>query len=66
MSCASPPEVTVALAPLSGSYLHLAVQVGLVTAPRSLLSWGVSAVGLGFALLIASLAASYRLRTPAR
>jgi hypothetical protein len=28
--------------------------------------WGASAIGIGFALLLASLAASYRLRTTAR
>jgi hypothetical protein len=56
----------VALAPLLGSYLHFVAQAGLVPAPRSLVEWGASAVGLGFALLVASLAASYRLRTTAR
>jgi uncharacterized protein YhhL (DUF1145 family) len=54
----------VALVPLTGVAMHAVVQAHLVPAPRSLLEWGASAVGLGFALLLASLAASYRLRKP--
>jgi hypothetical protein len=56
----------IALAPLLGSYVHFVLQAGLVPAPRSHVEWGASAVGLGFALLLASLAASYRLRTTDR
>jgi hypothetical protein len=55
-------RVRIALAPLFGCYAHFVVQAHLVAAPRSLLEWGGTAVGLGFALLIASLAATYRLR----
>lgn len=55
-------RVRVAIVPLAGLAMHLAVQSHLVPAPRSLLEWGATAVGLGFALLLASLAASYRLR----
>jgi hypothetical protein len=55
-------RVRIALAPLLASYTHLAVQTGLVSAPTSVLAWGATTVGLGFALLIASLAASYWLR----
>jgi hypothetical protein len=57
-------RVRVALLPLAGVALHAVVQAHLVPAPRSLLEWGATAVGLGFALLLASLAASYRLRRP--
>jgi hypothetical protein len=59
-------RVRALLAPLLVSYLHFVVQAGIVPAPRSLVEWGASAVGLGFALLAASLATSYRLRTMAR
>ena len=52
----------VAVVPLAGVAMHAVVQAHLVPAPRSLLEWGAAAVGLGFALLLASLAASYRLR----
>lgn len=57
-------RVRVALVPLTAVAMHAVVQAHLVPAPRSLLEWGASAVGLGFALLLASLAASYRLRRP--
>ena len=56
------PRIRVALAPLATTYAHFAVQTGLVTAPHSIVQWGAAAVGLGFALLIASLVASYCLR----
>ncbi len=55
-------RVRIALAPLAATYAHLAVQARLVSAPASILEWGVASVGLGFALLIASLTASYCLR----
>jgi hypothetical protein len=55
----------IAIVPLLGSYVHLVVQAGLVPVPRTLVEWGASAVGLGFALLLASLVTSYRLRTTA-
>jgi hypothetical protein len=51
-----------ALAPLGATYLHALFQAGLVPAPRSLVEWGGAAVALGFAILVGSLAASYRLR----
>lgn len=41
---------------------HFAWQAGLVPQPHSLRDWGVTIVVLGFALLAASLATSYRLR----
>jgi len=50
------------LAPLSLSYLHYAVQARLVSPPSSSLQWGVTAVVIGFALLIGSLAAGWLLR----
>lgn len=59
-------RVRSALAPLLGCYLHFVIQARLVPAPRSLVEWGASAVGLGFVLLAASLATSYRLRAMAR
>lgn len=55
-------RVRVALVPLAAGAMHLVVRAHLVPAPRSLLEWGATAVGLGFALLLASLLASYRLR----
>lgn len=55
-------RVRVMLAPLAGCFLHTLLQKDLVPAPRSLLEWGGTAVALGFALLLASLAASYQLR----
>jgi len=55
-------RVRVALVPFAGGAMHLVLQAHLVSAPESLLGWGATAVGLGFALLLASLAASYRLR----
>ncbi|APR75288.1 Hypothetical protein A7982_00634 [Minicystis rosea] len=55
-----------AFAPLLATYAHFVVQAGLLPAPRSLVEWGASAVGLGFVLLLASLATSYRLRATAR
>jgi hypothetical protein len=63
MAAAWKARVRVAIVPLLGSYLHFIVEAGLVPPPRSLVEWGASAVGLGFTLLLASLATSYRLRT---
>jgi hypothetical protein len=51
-----------ALAPLAAMILHLAIQRRQLTAPASPAQWGVSAVGLGFGLLVASLLVSFRLR----
>ncbi len=55
-------RVRAALAPLAATGVHLVVQLRLVPAPRTTLEWGGAAIGLGFVLLIASLAASYWLR----
>jgi len=55
-------RVRLAVAPLAITWVHLVVQARLVPPPRSLLEWGGAAVALGFGLLLASLAASYRLR----
>lgn len=52
----------IALVPLAGTAVHFIVDAHLVPAPRSLVEWGGTAVGLGFALLLASLAVSCRLR----
>lgn len=54
----------VALAPLAVAWGHFVVQARLVPAPRSSIEWGGASVALGFVLLVASLAASYRLRAP--
>ncbi len=54
------------LAPLAAAGVHLVVQARLVPAPRSLLEWGGALVGIGFVLLIASLATSYWLRSTSR
>ncbi|MBX3214845.1 MAG: hypothetical protein KF850_22620 [Labilithrix sp.] len=53
-----------ALAPLAAVWGHFVVQARLVPAPRTSLEWGGASVALGFALLIASLGASYWLRGP--
>jgi hypothetical protein len=55
-------RVRVALVPFAAGAIHLVVKAHLIPAPQSLLEWGATAVGLGFALLFVSLAASYRLR----
>lgn len=56
----------IALAPLVATYAHLVIAARLLPTPRSPLGWGASAVGLGFALLLGSLVASYTLRTRER
>ncbi len=53
------------LVPLGLGSLHLAVSLRLVPAPQSGLEWGVTSIGLGFALLLLSLLASVRWRHPA-
>lgn len=53
------------LVPLAVMYFHFAVQRRLVTAPASPEQWGRAAVGLGFSLLVASLATSWRWRKDA-
>ncbi len=55
-------RMRVALVPLAGGAMHLVAETHLIPAPRSLVEWGATAVALGFALLLASLAATYRLR----
>lgn len=54
----------IALLPLAGTYAHLAVQTGTVSAPETVLGWGAASVSAGFGLLLASLAASWRYRQP--
>ena len=55
-------RVRIALPPLAASFGHLLIQTHVVTAPRTLLTWGVLSTGVAFALLFASLATSYWLR----
>jgi hypothetical protein len=52
------------LVPLAAGAMHLVVMSHLVPEPQTLVGWGVTAVGLGFAMLLGSLAVSYRLRRP--
>jgi hypothetical protein len=52
-----------ALTPVLGVVVHFLARSDLLPIPRSLVEWGASAVGLGFALLLGSLVVSYRLRT---
>jgi hypothetical protein len=52
----------VALVPLAACYAHLIVQAHLVPIPTTSVAWGETTIALGFALLAASLLASYRLR----
>jgi hypothetical protein len=66
MAAAWRARVRIAVAPLLATYGHLVAQAGLMPVPRTLVEWGASAVGLGFALLVASLTTSYRLRATAR
>ncbi len=53
----------VALAPLAVTWAHLVMQAHVVPAPTSLLGWGAASIGLGFAVLIGSLATSWWLGT---
>ena len=48
--------------PLFASYAHAALVAQLIPIPRSGVAWGETIVGLGFAMLAASLVTSYRLR----
>lgn len=52
-----------ALVPLAMSSLHLGVQTGTVALPRTRAQWGLSEVGLGFALLASALLTSWQLRS---
>jgi hypothetical protein len=51
-----------ALLGIAATYFHLCVQIGLISAPRTILQWGIASVAVGFVLLIGSLMASLRLR----
>jgi len=51
-----------AIAPVPASCLHLAIQVGLISAPETALQWGVTSVATGFVLLASSLFATWRIR----
>ncbi len=53
--------VLVVLATVLG---HATTSAGLVPAPRSLVEWGAASLVLGFAMLFAGLAVTYRLRAP--
>ena len=50
----------IALVPLALSYLHFGVQTGRVSLPRTRAGWGLSEVGLGFALLAAAVLTSWQ------
>jgi hypothetical protein len=50
------------IVPLVAGYAHLVVQAHLVPPPRSPVEWGATAIAVGFVLLGASLATSYRFR----
>lgn len=52
------------LAPLLMTYLHMVVQRELIPAPSSTLQWGAVSVGVGFGLLIVSLAVAWWYRHP--
>ena len=49
----------VALLPLALSYLHLGVQAGTVSLPRTRAQWGLTEVGLGFVLLATAVLTSW-------
>jgi hypothetical protein len=48
--------------PLLATYLHWGIQSRVVRVPQSSLSWGMTTVTLGFALLFVSLFASWRIQ----
>jgi hypothetical protein len=50
----------VALVPLALSYLHLGVQAGTLSLPRTKAQWGLTEVGLGFVLLGSALLTSWQ------
>ena len=54
--------VYLAWLPLGLMHLHNAIQLQLITAPRTTLQWGVCTVSIGFTLLLVSLLVSWRLR----
>lgn len=56
-------HLPLAIAPLSIVYLHWAAQTGLIRPPQTTLQWGATAVGVGFALLILSLAGAWYARS---
>jgi hypothetical protein len=41
------------------TYLHLGAEAGLIFAPRSAFQWAIVYIGVGFALLLASLGGSF-------
>lgn len=51
------------LVPLALSCLHLGVQTGTVSLPRTRTQWGLSEVGLGFALLATAVLTSWQSRS---
>jgi hypothetical protein len=55
----------VGIVPLAAMWVHGMWQARMIPMPRSTLQWGGSAIALGFALLVGSLATSYWLK-PAR
>jgi hypothetical protein len=55
-----------ALVPLALSYLHLGVQSGTVSLPRTKAQWGLTEVGLGFALLATAVLTSWQSRNARR
>lgn len=56
-------QAYMALLPLALSALHLGVQTGTIALPRTRAQWGLSEVGLGFALLATALLTSWQLRS---
>jgi hypothetical protein len=55
-------RVRLPYAPTAALYLHLGIQLGLITSPATTLQWGATAVVTGFVLLLASLVLAWRLR----
>jgi len=55
-------RVWFAMAPATAVWLHLCFDSGVVSAPVTMLQWGISLVGGGFALLALSLAATLHFR----
>jgi len=52
-----------ALVPLALSYLHLGIQTGTLSLPRTRAQWGLTEVGFGFALLATAVLISWQSRS---
>jgi hypothetical protein len=56
---ASSLGVRIVFVPVVATYLHLAVERGIITSPRSTLGWGATSAAMGFAVTFISLMVSW-------